>query len=465
MLFHSPLTSYHSSQYISSTTHIQNSIYHFIVTTVFAEMGRSSDMMNSKFSGESLKDVTLRLKQTIEEISNMKSSEIEPLKKSLLDLARSRGSKTGSLERNITITTERLKSAKTTINASQDSIRNITQRVSSITQQLFRVSANYTVAVNSAFQGLPVDNNDEGPGRPNGSYTQADLTHTPAIDSETSTAPSAYQSTEQSSFSPLPMAIGELKLALLTSDFQRRYDACLTDLAGVTVRLDAAKKSMKNLDEGVDVEALGGTTDLISMSFNAVKGLFKPSSPTSVDSNSSSGSSSSSGSNGNAVPCSVHNTEECPTCGQALSPDALGKRITEVASSIISLQQELRSTQDRCNDAKKRLESSIKAEVLRSESSNYVGRYADCMIQIGKNEALIADIASNEKIYQSEIIHWENEKMKIEEGDNSMERQMNGSIDLAEKNLHTLNLLEQKLRTDIDEVCLLLQSLSHIFFT
>lgn len=423
-------------------------------------MGRSSDMMNSKFSGESLKDVTLRLNQTIDEISNMKSSEIEPLKKSLLDLARSRGSKTGSLERNITITTERLKSAKTTINASQDSIRNISLRVSSITQQLFRVSANYTVAVNSAFQGLPVDNNDEGPDRPNGSYTQADLTHTPAIDSEASTAASpAYQSTEQSSSSPLPMAIGELKLALFTSDFQRRYDACLTDLAGVTVRLDAAKKSMKNLDEGVDVEALGGTTDLISMSFNAVKGLFKPSNVTSNDSNNSSSSSSSKES---SVPCSVHNTEECPTCGQALSPDALGKRITEVASSIISLQQELRTTQDRCNDAKKRLENSIRAEALRSESSNYVGRYADCMIQIGKNEALIADIASNEKIYQSEIIDWENEKMKIEEGDNSMERQMNGSIDLAEKKLQTLNLLEQKLRTDIDEVCLLLQLISHI---
>ena len=252
------------------------------------------------------------------------------------------------------------------------------------------------------------------------------------------------------------MAIGELKVALFTSDFQRRYDACLTDLAGVIVRLDAAKKSMKNLDEGVDVEALGGT-DLISMSFAAVKGLFKPSNANSNDSNSSSISSSSSSSgSGGSVPCSVHNTEECPTCGQALSPDALGKRITEVASSIISLQKELRATQDRCNDAKRRLESSIKAEALRSESNTYVGRYADCLIQIGKNEALIADIASNEKIYQAEIVEWKHEKMKIEEGDNLMELQMNGSIDLAEKKLQALNLLEQKLRTDIDEVCLLL---------
>lgn len=416
-------------------------------------MGRSSDMMNTKFSGESLKDVTLRLNQTIDEILNMKSSEIEPLKTSLLDLARSRGSKTGSIERNITISTERLKNSKTTINASQDSIRNINQRVSSITQQLFRVSANYTVAVNSAFQGLPVDGNDEGPDRPSGNFTQAYLTHTPTVDLESSTASSAYQSSDQSS---LPMAIGELKLALLSSDFQRRYDACLTDLAGVTVRLDAAKKSMKNLDEGVDVETLGGT-DLISKSFEAVKGLFKPSSSTSNDSNSSSSINSSSGSgSGSSVPCSVHNTEECPTCGQALSPDALGKRITEVASSIISLQKELRATQDRCNDAKRRLENSIKAEALRSESNTYVGRYADCLIQIGKNEALIAEIANNEKIYQTEIADWKNEKMKIEEGDNLKEQQMNGSIDLAEKKLQTLNFLEQKLRTDIDEVCFLL---------
>ena len=417
-------------------------------------MGRSSDMMNSKFLGESLKDVNFRLNQTIDEISSIKSNEIEPLKKSLLELAKSRGSKTGSLERNITITTERLKSAKTSINASQDSIRNINQRLTSIVQQMNKAGANYTVTVNAAFLGLPMDNNDEGPKRPNGSYSQADLTCT-TIDSNTPTATSNYQSLSPSYEQIVSTAMtGELRQALFTTDFQRRNDACVTDLAGVTVLLATAMKTMKNLDVGVDADTESGM-DLISRSSASVKNYLKPvnTSITTTASNSSIGSGDSSNSSSSTVPCSVHSAEQCPTCGQALSPDALDRRIAEVASSITSLQRELRTTQDKSNDAKRRLDLSIRAEALRSESNVHVGRQNDCITQIGKNEALIAEISSNERIYQAEILEWIKEKKKIEDEDNLMENQTNALIEIAEKKLQSLNLLEQKLRSDVDEVC------------
>jgi hypothetical protein len=404
-------------------------------------MGRSSEMMNSKFSGESLRDVTLRLNQTVDKINNIKSSVIEPLRKSLLELARSRGSKTGTLERNITINTERLKGLKASINSSQESIRITNQRLVSMVQQFNRIGANYTVAVNSAFLGLPLDENDSGPGHPRFNLSQADLTM-PSSDlneyfsSSTSSSTSSSLSMPPSS-DPLASAatIGQLRVALDSSDFRRRYDVCVADLAGVTVRLAAAKKSLNNLE--VNDGPTNTSTSTVSSSFKSI---------TDTGSNDNNSSSSS------AAPCSAHRAEECPTCGQELSSDALAKRITEVSSSVFSLQRELRAAQDRIDDAKRRLDLSLRAEALLIESNTTFGRCNECLSQIEKYETLVSEISSNEKAYQNEIAEWSNAKKKIEEEDNLMESKTNASAELAEKQLQDLNALEQKLRVDVEEV-------------
>ena len=401
-------------------------------------------MMNSKFSGESFRDVTLRLNQTVDKISNIKSSVIEPLRRSLLELARSRGSRTGTLERNITINTERLKGIKASINSSQESIRITNQRLVSMVQQFNRTGANYTAAVNSAFLGLPLDENDSGPGHPRFNLRQADLTKpSSAIEESLPTSTSSSLSMPPSS-DPLASAatIGQLRVALDSSDFRRRYDVCVADLAGVTVRLAAAKKSLNNLE--VNDGPTNKSVSTISTFFKSVTGTGNN------DNNSSSGSSSSSSSS--TAPCSAHRVEECPTCGQELSPDALAKRITEVSSSVFSLQRELRAAQDRIDDAKRRLDLSLRAEALLIESNTTFGRCNECLSQIEKYETLVSEISSNEIAYQNEIAEWSSAKKKIEEEDNLMETKTNASAELAEKQLQDLNALEQKLRIDVEEV-------------
>lgn len=400
-------------------------------------------MMNSKFSGESFRDVTLRLNQTVDKISNIKSSVIEPLRRSLLELARSKGSKTGTLERNITINTERLKGIKASINSSQESVRITNQRLVSMVQQFNRTGANYTAAVNAAFLGLPLDENDSGPAHPRFNLSQADLTMPwGALDESfsSSTSSSSLLSMPPSSDPSASAApIGQLRVALDSSDFRRRYDVCVADLAGVTVRLAAAKKSLNNL------EVNDGPTNT---STSTISSLFKSVTGTGSNDNSNNSSSSSS----STAQCSAHRVEECPTCGQELSPDALAKRITEVSSSVFSLQRELRAAQDRIDDAKRRLDLSLRAEALLIESNTTFGRCNECLSQIEKYQTSVAEISSNEKAYQNEIVEWSNAKKKIEEEDNLMESKTNASAELAEKQLQDLNALEQKLRIDVEEV-------------
>ena len=121
-------------------------------------------------------------------------------------------------------------------------------------------------------------------------------------------------------------------------------------------------------------------------------------------------------------------------------------------SSIISLQRELRAAQDRIDDAKRRLDLSLRAETLLNESNTYFGRCNESLSQIEKHETLVTELSSNEKAYQNEIAEWSNAKKKIEEEDNLMEIKTNASAGLAEKQLQDLNALEQKLRTDVEEV-------------
>ena len=368
-------------------------------TTVFAEMGRSSDEVNEKFRGENLNDLMNRLNTTIKNNELIKVEKIEPLSKILLESARNRGIRTVNLDRNITNAREKYTLSKAALNSYTENKKSFVHRLSVINQHMSSMSLNYSAAVSAAYNDLFIPND-------------------------------SLDSNQKSTTIPLPLNIKciEKGIPISCSDpfgnlldvsnvqyLQALQDLSLSNLASVNVSVTTNEKSLKNL-------LTVNSDDNSNLRDNKLK------------------------------LCEIHTLEQCPTCGQELSSNQLHLREIELRNILVTQQIELKSLQIKNTDIKRRYDLSVRAKSIYDQWYGLQDRKKELLIDINNNDELIRNIENDEKNHENELNAILIEKTKIQNEDSMKENLVTAQIEEAESNLKNSVILELKLRTDVEEV-------------
>lgn len=389
-------------------------------------MGLSSNLVNTKFDGKSLKDVSQLLNRTETENSRIQIETIEPLRKKIAEFSQSRGSKMASIDRNINSLREKVTTSKTSIELKEQILVTLNNKILQATNDMKVTSYNYTNIVNAAYHGLfkiPANTKDS-----------LESTTTAATDRGSKTPPvSMHQETLMNKQRIVCVDTTGILLDVVDLPYlQSVRDACMTDLASVRVRLDTANKALVNLQNDLIPASVPGP----GVTLGASQVL------------------NSTNSAGMVTPvCAVHNAVECPTCGQTLSLSARAEREREVVSAAVSLLSERKAVEVRSADLNKRIEQGQSARLAYQKWNDYNDRSRDVSDELLQAGKMITKMKEDDKVYYSELHRLLLEKKGVEDSDSVIENQHSAALEASLEKLKNSTLLEKKLRMDVDEVC------------
>jgi hypothetical protein len=398
-------------------------------------MGLSSNLVNTKFDGKSFKDVTQLLNKTETENSRIQIETIEPLRRKIAEFSRSKGFKTANIDRSISSLREKVTTTRTSLQLKEQSVVTLKNKIEQATNDMKVISYNYSNIVNAAYHGL----------HHLLAHTKDALKSTPTTpeDKNTKSTPvSIHAETLSSKGRIVCVDTNGILLDVVDLPYlQAVRDACMTDLASIKVRLDAANKALKNLQE-THATLIPGL----------VPGPGVTPGRTSTNSTD----------NVSPVVCAAHKAEECPTCGQTLSSSARTEREREVNNTATSLLSELKAVEACSADLNKRIEQGQSARTAYQKWHDFNDRNRDVSDEVSQAGKLISKMKEDEKVYNSELDRLLLEKKSIEDNDSIIENQHNIALEESLDKLKNSTLLEKKLRMDVDEVSLLSMSMSSI---
>ena len=395
-------------------------------------MGLSSTLVSSKFDGKSFQDISQLLNKTESENSRVQTETIEPLRRKITEFSRSKGFKTANIDRNISSLKEKVTTTRTSLLLKEQSVVTLKNKTEQATNDMRVTSYNYTNIVNATYHGLLQmlsNTKDKLKSSPTTPEDKAGKKDPVSMHLETLSNKGRIVCIDSN---------GVLLDVVDLPYLQAVRDACMTDLASIRVRLDAANKALKNLQD-THVTLIPDTVQGPGVTLGASQ---VRSGTNSTDST-------------NIAPstvCAAHKAEECPTCGQTLSSSARTEREREVNITATSLLLELRVVEACSADLNKRIEQGQSARNLYQKWHDLNDRSKDVLDEVTQAGKLILKMKEDEKVFNSELDRQILEKREIEENDSIIENQNNIALEESLDKLKNSTLLEKKLRMDVDEV-------------
>jgi transcription elongation factor Elf1 len=395
-------------------------------------MGLSSNLVSSKFDGKSFQDISQLLNKTETENSRVQTETIEPLRRKITEFSRSKGFKTANIDRNISSLREKVTTTRTSLLLKEQSVVTLKNKTEQATNDMRVTAYNYTNIVNATYHGLLQmlsNTKDKVKSSPTTPEDKAGRKAPVSMHLETLSNKGRIVCIDSN---------GVLLDVVDLPYLQAVRDACMTDLASIRVRLDAANKALKNLQD-THVTLIPDTVQGPGVTLGASQ---VRSGTNSTDST-------------NIAPstvCAAHKAEECPTCGQTLSSSARTEREREVNITVTSLLLELRVVEACSADLNKRIEQGQSARNLYQKWHDLNDRSKDVLDEVTQAGKLILKMKEDEKVFNSELDRQILEKREIEENDSIIENQNNIALEESLDKLKNSTLLEKKLRMDVDEV-------------
>lgn len=250
-----------------------------------AEMGKTRDNINTLFGTVSLEELTRQLQHVQYETEEMMTTYIEPIRKSILAAARTQNERTRTVDELIQTLKDKIGFLRATEQAAKTQLVTVNDRLRA---EEIKIISTMKSIINGGQEFLPAHEASELLSR------LSNLT--PPLSSDTA----AF--IQDASFALIDRVHFELGNA---SGVQATLEQNMAVNTELNVRIAAIQKSLSNIRE------------LQSQ-------LSRES----------------------AQPCTNHNTEECPTCGQELPPSMLAERATELTASLQSLTLDRRTAQE-----------------------------------------------------------------------------------------------------------------------